>query len=162
MASLPRASTACRSARSRCCRPPRRSGSGLLRRVCDLPREDLEGAVMALRGADLIHEELLYPEVEYAFRHPLTHEVAEGSQLAAQRRRVHVAVSCALEQLRADKPDEHAALVAHHWDIGGEADPAARWHRRAAEWIAGSNSAEARRHWIRVRELAEQVGDAAL
>jgi len=134
----------------------------LLRRVCDLPREDLEGAVMALRGADLIHEELLYPEVEYAFRHPLTHEVAEGSQLAAQRRRVHVAVARALEELHADKPDEHAALVAHHWDIGGEADPAARWHRRAAEWIAGSNSAEARRHWIRVRELAEQVGDAAL
>ena len=134
----------------------------LLRRVCNLSQDDLEGAVSALRRAELIHEESLYPEVEYAFRHPLTHEVAERSRLAAQRRRVHVAVARALEELHADKPDENAALLAHHWDFGGEAAPAARWYRRAAEWIAGSNSAEARRHWNRVRELAEQVGDAAL
>jgi adenylate cyclase len=134
----------------------------LLRRVCDLSQDDLEGAVAALRRTELIHEESLYPDVEYAFRHPLTHEVAERSQLAAQRRRVHVAVARALEELHADKPDEHAALLAHHWDLGGEAEPAARWHRRAAQWIAGSNSAAARRHWNRVRELAEQVGDATL
>jgi class 3 adenylate cyclase/tetratricopeptide (TPR) repeat protein len=134
----------------------------LLRRVCDLSADDLESAVAALRRAELIHEESLYPDVEYAFRHPLTHEVAERSQLAAQRRRVHVAVARALEELHADKPEENAALLAHHWDLGGEADPAARWYRRAAQWIAGSNSAEARRHWNRVRELAEQVGDAAL
>ena len=108
--------------------------------VRSLATDDLEGAVAALRRAELIHEESLYPEVEYAFRHPLTHEVAERSQLAAQRRRVHVAVARALEELHADKPDEHAALLAHHWDLGGEAEPAARWHRRAAEWIAGSNS----------------------
>ena len=124
--------------------------------------EDLKAALGALRRAELIHEESLYPEVEYAFRHPLTHEVAERSQLATQRRRVHVAVARALEELHADKPDENAALLAHHWDLGGEAAPAARWYRRAAEWIAGSNSMEARRHWNRVRELAEQVGDAAL
>ena len=66
------------------------------------------------------------------------------------------------EELHTDKPDEHAALLAHHWDLGGEAAPAARWHRRAAQWIAGGNSAEARRHWNRVRELADQVSDAAL
>jgi tetratricopeptide (TPR) repeat protein len=134
----------------------------LLRRVCGLSPEDLDAAITALRDAELIHEESLYPDVAYAFRHPLTHEVAERSQLAAHRRRVHVAVARALEELHADKPDEHAALLAHHWDLGGEADPAARWYRRAAEWTAGSNSAEARRHWIRVRELAEQVEDTAL
>jgi class 3 adenylate cyclase/tetratricopeptide (TPR) repeat protein len=134
----------------------------LLRRVCDLPPDVLDEAVAALRRAELIHEESLYPEVEYAFRHPLTHEVAERSQLSAQRRRVHVAVARALEELCAEKADENAALVAHHWDLGGEADPAARWHRRAAEWIAGGNSVEARRHWNRVRECAEQIADPAL
>ena len=46
--------------------------------------------------------------------------------------------------------------------VGGEAEPAAHWHRRAAERIAGSNPPEARRHWTRVRELAEQIGDPAL
>jgi class 3 adenylate cyclase/tetratricopeptide (TPR) repeat protein len=134
----------------------------LLRRVCDFSQDDFEAALAALHRAELIHEESLYPDVEYAFRHPLTHEVAERSQLAAQRRRVHVAVARALEELHGDKSDEHAALLAHHWDLGGEAEPSACWHRRAAEWIAGSNSAEACKHWNRVRELADQVGGAAL
>src|SRR6185369_13108198 len=98
----------------------------------------------------------------YAFRHPLTHEVAERSQLAAQRRRVHVAIARALEALHADKADESAALLAHHWDLGGEAEPAARCYLRAAEWVAGSNSPQARRHWTRVRELADEIADPTL
>jgi len=140
----------------------RKFAEPLLRRVSALAQDEFEAAVVALRRAEFIHEETLYPDVEYAFRHPLTHEVAERSQLATHRRRVHLAVACALEELYADKLEEHAALLAHHWDLGGEAEPAARWHRRAAEWIAGSNSPEARRHWNRVRELAEQVGDSTL
>jgi adenylate cyclase len=134
----------------------------LLRRVCELGAEDVDAAVSALHAAEFIHEEALYPEVEYAFRHPLTHEVAERSQLAAHRSRVHVAIARALEDLHSDKLDEQAALLAHHWDLGGEVQPAALWHRRAAEWIAGSNSPEARRHWVRVRELAERMGDTKL
>jgi class 3 adenylate cyclase/tetratricopeptide (TPR) repeat protein len=140
----------------------RRFSEPLLRRVCDLEGEAFEAAVAALRHGEFIHEEVLYPEVEYAFRHPLTHEVAERSQLASHRQRVHLAVARALEELHAEKPDEHAALLAHHWDQSGEAEPAARWHRRAAEWIAGSNSPGAQRHWQRVRELAEQIDDSAL
>mgnify|MGYP007044068728 FL=1 len=86
----------------------------------------------ALRRAEFIHGESLYPDVECAFRHPLTHEVAERSQLAAQCRRVHVAVARAFEEPHADTPDDHAALLAHHRDLDGEAKPAARWRRRAA------------------------------
>jgi class 3 adenylate cyclase/tetratricopeptide (TPR) repeat protein len=140
----------------------RRFSEPLLRSVCELSDEAFEASIAALRRAEFIHEEALYPDVEYAFRHPLTHEVAERSQLASHRRRVHLAVAHALEELHAEKPDEHAALLAHHWDDAGEAEPAARWHRRAAEWIAGSNSREARRHWNRVRELAEQIDDPTL
>jgi adenylate cyclase len=134
----------------------------LLRRVCGLAGEELDAALAELRRLELIHEEALYPEVEYAFRHPLTHEVAERSQLAAHRRRLHVSVARALEGLHAEKPDENAALLAHHWDLGGEAEPAARWHRRAAEWIAGGHAPEALRHWNRVRELADRISDPAL
>jgi class 3 adenylate cyclase/tetratricopeptide (TPR) repeat protein len=140
----------------------RKFSEPLLRRVSDHPHDTFDDAVAALRRAEFIHQESLYPDIEYAFRHPLTHEVAESSQLAAHRRRVHLTVASALEELHADKPDEHAALLAHHWDLGGEAKPAARWHRRAAEWIAGSNSLEARRHWNRIRELSEQIDDGAL
>src|SRR5262249_11601547 len=115
----------------------------LLRRVCELSQDGFEAAVAALRRAELVHEESLYPDVEYAFRHPLTHEVAERSQLAAQRRRVHVAVARALEELHADKPEGHAALVAHHWDLGGAAEPPARRHRRPAGGGGGRTPADA-------------------
>ena len=69
---------------------------------------------------------------EYAFKHPLTQEVALGSQLQERRARVHAAVARAIEAAHAEKLDEHAALLAHHWEEAGEALAAARWHTRAA------------------------------
>jgi len=134
----------------------------ILRRVCDVPDGEVTAALAALRRAELIYEESLYPDVEYAFRHPLTHEVAERSQLASNRRRVHADVARVLEEAAPAEVGEHAALLAHHWDQADEATPAAIWHRRAAEWIAGTNSLEATRHWVRVRDLSEALDDAAL
>ena len=41
----------------------------------------LASSLDGLRDAEFIHETALYPEVEYAFKHPLTQEVAYRSQL---------------------------------------------------------------------------------
>jgi adenylate cyclase len=68
-------------------------------------------------------------------------------------------VAKALEEARADKLDENAALLAHHWEEAGEILLAARWHRRAAEWAGAHDVAEASRHWHRVRELMREVSD---
>jgi class 3 adenylate cyclase len=140
----------------------RRFPQSLLRRVCELGDAELDDALSALRRAELIHEESLYPDLEYAFRHPLTHEVAQGSQLTDQRTRVHARIAAAIEEECADRLDENAALLAHHWDEAGEVTPAAHWHRRAAERIAGGNPPEARRHWVRVRDLAMEIDDPRL
>lgn len=140
----------------------RRFSASLLLRVSGLAEQEFEAAVAVLRNTDFLQEESIYPEVEYAFRHPLSHEVAERSQLGSHRRRVHRAVAGILEEVHADRPGEHAPLLAHHWDLGEEAAPAMRWHQRAAEWIAGSNAPAARRHWERVRDLAGQSQDPAL
>ena len=48
--------------------------------------------------------------VEYAFRHPLTQEVAYRSQLSDRRRHVHREVALAIEQLYPERLDELAAL----------------------------------------------------
>ena len=140
----------------------RRFGESLLRCVAELPDADFDEAIRALSHAEFIHEEVLYPEVEYAFRHPLTHEVAERSQLADRRCDVHAAVARELERMHQGASDERAALLAHHWDEAGDAARAAQWHARAAEWIAGGNPPEASRHWYRVRELSDQIDDDAL
>ena len=134
----------------------------LLRRVCELPDMAFDDSIAVLRRAELVQEEALYPDVEYAFRHPLTHEVAQGSQLQEQRATVHARIAAAIEVSWPDRLDENAALLAHHWDEAGEAVPAARCHRRAAERIAGGNAPEAKRHWERVRELSERIDKAEL
>ncbi len=125
----------------------------ILRRVADLGDGDLPGALHGLTSAEFLYEEALYPEAEYAFKHPLTQEVAYGSQLAERRARVHGAVARAIEELGSGKLGERAALLAYHWERAGEIREAAKWHRWAAEWVGGNNSAEALRHWGSVRGL---------
>jgi class 3 adenylate cyclase len=73
---------------------------------------ELKAALRSLTQAEFLYEEALYPEVEYAFKHPLTQEVAYGSQLGARRRRIHAAVARAVEDLDPRKLDERAALLA--------------------------------------------------
>ncbi len=129
----------------------------ILRRVTDLGDGDLPAALHALTSAEFLYEEALYPEAEYAFKHPLTQEVAYRSQLAERRARVHAAVARAIEELEPRKLGERAALLAYHWEHAGEAREAAKWHRRAAEWVGLNNPAEALRHWGSVRELLDTL-----
>ncbi len=126
-----------------------------------LAEADLRAALRNLKHAEFIYEQALYPVAEYAFKHPLTQEVALRSQLQERRRRTHAAVARALEEAQAEHLDETAALLAHHHEEAGEALSAARWHRRAAEWVGLSDIKAALYHWRRVRELARQVGDGA-
>jgi class 3 adenylate cyclase/tetratricopeptide (TPR) repeat protein len=126
-----------------------------------LPPGQLEGALQALTGAELIYERALSPEAEYAFKHPLTQEVAYRSQLTERRAQLHATVAEAIAALYPDKLDEHAALLAHHWEGAGERLEAARWTRRAAEWVGYSDPAEAYRRWCRVRALLESVAPSA-
>jgi adenylate cyclase len=113
----------------------------------------------ALKDAEFILEQSLYPVAEYAFRHPLTQEVAYRSQLQERKRRTHGAVARAIEQLDVEHLDERAALLAHHWEEAGEILTAARWHRRAAEWVGLNDIKAALQHWQRVRELTRHGGD---
>jgi predicted ATPase len=48
----------------------------VLAEVAELPGADLAAALAALEGAEVICEEALYPDAEYAFKHSLTQEVA--------------------------------------------------------------------------------------
>ena len=126
----------------------------ILEQVVDGTAAELAESLAGLRNAEFVYETALYPVAEYSFKHPLTQEVALGSQLAERRRGAHAAVARAIEQLDAGQLDEQAAVLAHHWDEAGEALEGARWHARAAARMMGSDTAEAHRHWLRVNELA--------
>jgi class 3 adenylate cyclase len=136
-------------------------GEPVLRRVEGLPEAELAAALRALADADLVYETALYPEAEYAFKHPLTQEVAYGSQLGERRKRIHAAVARAIEATSAQKLDEQAALLAHHWERAGEVLAAATWHGRAADWAGARDRETMNRHWARVRALLADVPESA-
>jgi class 3 adenylate cyclase/tetratricopeptide (TPR) repeat protein len=133
----------------------------ILRSVTALTDAALAEALHALKSAEFIYEQALYPVAEYVFKHPLTQEVAYGSQLQERRAQVHAAVARAIETANPDKLDEHAALLAHHWEAAGEALVAARWHRCAAQWSGTKDIAASMRHWLRVRDLIDTDPTAA-
>jgi len=119
----------------------------------------IDDALSTLVDAELVHEECVYPEVEYAFKHALIQDVAYASQLKGRRTDLHVRVAAALEHHYAQQLDEKAALLAQHWEAAGEALAAARWHRRAAEWVGRTDLSAATRHWESVRRLRRQAPD---
>jgi adenylate cyclase len=132
----------------------------VLEAVAELPAGDLAESLRVLTGAEFLYEQSLYPVAEYAFKHPLTQEVAYGSQLGERRARVHAAVARAIERLDADKLDERSALLAHHWEAAGEALEAARWHARAAGWVKLSDQEAAHSHWLHLRRLLAALKDS--
>jgi adenylate cyclase len=133
----------------------------VLAAVAELPGTELAQALAKLRSAEFLYEQALYPVAEYAFKHPLTQEVAYRSQLGERRARVHAAVARAIAALHPEKLDERAALLAHHWESAGEVLEAARWHRRAADWVGTSDPATASGHWQKVRTLLGVAPESA-
>ena len=131
----------------------------LLQAVSDLPTDELKAALGILRRLDFIYEQALYPVAEYSFKHPLTQEVALGSQLRERRRQVHATIARLLEAEGSGRIEERAALLAHHWEEAGDALVAAHWHRRAAEWVGLTDFSAGWRHWGRVRTLLATLSD---
>jgi class 3 adenylate cyclase/tetratricopeptide (TPR) repeat protein len=130
-------------------------GARALGIAAGLSGEQLNPALCELVDGGYLYEAELYPERVLAFRHPLTREVAYGSQLAERRRATHAAAARAMVELEPERMDELAALVAHHMEQAGETLEAARWSARAAYWAGSSQPLEAQRLWRKTMELVE-------
>jgi tetratricopeptide (TPR) repeat protein len=112
----------------------------VLRAIAGLPDEALSEALGQLRAGDFLYEASLGPEVEYSFRHALTHEVAYGSLRPEQRRDLHARIVDAIERLYPDRLTEYAELLAHH-ALLSEVWPKAVAHLRQAGAKALARSA---------------------
>jgi class 3 adenylate cyclase/tetratricopeptide (TPR) repeat protein len=122
-----------------------------------LDPERIEATICRLTDAGFLYEAEIYPRRVLAFRHPLTREVAYGTQLAEQRAETHAAAARAIVALEGERLDELAGLVAHHMEEGGETLEAARWYARAAHWAGHSRPQDSLRLWQRVTELADRL-----
>ena len=113
----------------------REFGRAVLDRAME-PGVSIDVALRELAAAGLIHERRHFPEVEHAFRHALTHEVAYASVAADERRALHRRIARVLEALHAGRLGEMAPVLGRHYAAAEEWEKALGHFVRAAEIAA--------------------------
>jgi tetratricopeptide (TPR) repeat protein len=103
----------------------------LLAAIAEQPEETLRRGLAHLQESEFLYETQLFPDLEFTFKHALTHDVAYAGLLGERRRDLHAAVAAALERLHADRLVEHVERLAHHARQGEVWDKAVRYLRQA-------------------------------
>jgi class 3 adenylate cyclase/tetratricopeptide (TPR) repeat protein len=86
----------------------------LLRAIADASDDDLRRGLAHLQRAEFLYETSLFPDLEYTFKHALTHEVAYGGLLTDRRRAIHARIVEAIEALYPERLTEQVERLAHH------------------------------------------------
>ena len=86
----------------------------LLQAITELSDEELRRGLTHLQAAEFLYETSLFPDLEYTFKHALTHEVAYGSLLHERQRALHARIVEAIETLYPDRLIEQVERLAHH------------------------------------------------
>jgi len=145
----------------------------LLQAISELSDEELRRGLTHLQAAEFLYETSLFPDLEYTFKHALTHEVAYGSLLHERQRALHSRIVDAIERLHPDRLTEQVERLAHHaargeaWDkavtylrhAGAKADTRSAF-REAASYFEQALTALA--HLPETREMREQAIDLHL
>ena len=71
----------------------------LLQAIAEQPEESLRRGLGHLQAAEFLYEARLFPDLEYTFKHALTHDVVYGSLLHDRRRALHATIVGAIEVL---------------------------------------------------------------
>ena len=103
----------------------------LLQAIAELADEPLRRGLDHLQAAEFLYETGLYPDLEYTFKHALTHEVTYGGLLQERRRDLHARIVEAIEMLHRDRLGEHVERLAHHARHGKLWDRAVRYGQQA-------------------------------
>jgi len=110
----------------------------LLAAVANLDKTSLAAALARLVEVELAFRRDDGAEVSYFFKHALVRDVAYGSLLRDQRRRLHAAVAGALEATFPELAERIPELLAHHLVEAGEPARAMRY------WLEAGRRAAAR------------------
>jgi class 3 adenylate cyclase/tetratricopeptide (TPR) repeat protein len=110
----------------------------LLQAIAELSDDGLRGGLSRLQAAEFLYEARLFPDLEYSFKHALTHDIAYSGMLKDRRCTLHRQILEAIERLYPDRP-EHIEQLAHH-ALRGEAWEKAVTYLRQAGIKAATRS----------------------
>jgi DNA-binding NtrC family response regulator/tetratricopeptide (TPR) repeat protein len=103
----------------------------LLGAVADRPEAELRRGLQHLQAAEFLYEASLVPDLEYTFRHALTHDVAYASLLPEPRRALHARIVHTIEALGSNRSPEQVERLADHALQGEVWDKALTYLREA-------------------------------
>ena len=110
----------------------------LLREIAELAEDELRGGLARLQAAEFVYEARLFPDLEYTFKHALTHDVVYGGVLHERRRALHAAIVEAVERLlEPERIAQYVERLAHH-AVCAEVVPKALHYLR----LAGAKAAQ--------------------
>ena len=112
----------------------------LLQALEEMPEEELRRGLAHLQSAEFIYETSLFPDLEYTFKHALTHEVAYGALLNEQRKALHARLVSVIERMTPGRLAEQVDRLAHHALQGGLWDKAVLLFRKAGAKAAGRSA----------------------
>jgi class 3 adenylate cyclase/tetratricopeptide (TPR) repeat protein len=110
--------------------------------------DELRTQMTNLVGLEILYEKALYPELEYIFKHALTQEVAYDSLLKQRRREIHGHVAQIIEELYADRLENHYESLAHHYERSGNSAKAVEYLLLAGEKSNQYGSSQAAREFL--------------
>ena len=109
----------------------------LAREVTGRSSDELNSMLAELQLGEFIYEQPAVGDVEYTFKHALTHDVAYHSLLSARRKLLHERIGHAIETRFARSIEDHVSELAHHYSGSSN-------KRKAVEFLghAGKQAAE--------------------
>ena len=107
---------------------------------------ELRRIIANLQAAEFIYEQPAAGDVEYAFRHALTQEVAYNSILVERRKQIHERAAQAIESLFGASLSDHYDDLAHHYGRSGNV-------RKAVDYLRlGAQQAMSRSAYVEARD----------
>ncbi len=104
----------------------------LLQALVDDGEEALRPGLARLQAAEFLYETRLFPDLEYTFKHALTHEVTYGGLLQERRRELHARIVEVIETVHGNRIGEQIERLAHHAVRGELREKAVQYLRQAA------------------------------
>jgi tetratricopeptide (TPR) repeat protein len=101
-----------------------------------------------LQAAEFLYETGLYPDLEYSFKHALTHEVTYSGLLQTSRRELHARIVSAIETLHQNHLRGEIERLAYHAFRGELREKAVDYLRQAGRKAAARSALRDARAWF--------------
>src|SRR5262249_14741330 len=100
---------------------------GVLKSVVAKSDDDLNRMLGDLELREIIYQESVAGDLEYAFKHMLTQDAAYTSISIEQRSLLHERIGSALETLFAESANDHLSELAHHYSRSSNGEKAVHY-----------------------------------